>query len=52
MVRASYLGTNAVRITFSEPVERASATNQANYVFTNGLPMTKAVLNCDLHRLT
>ena len=48
VVRAAYLGTNAVRITFSEPLETASATNQGNYVFTNGLPVTRAALNADL----
>jgi regulation of enolase protein 1 (concanavalin A-like superfamily) len=48
VVRAEFLATNAARIVFSEPVGLAGATNKDNYVFTNGLPVTRAVLSADL----
>ncbi len=38
-------GTTNVLLGFSEPVEAASATNIANYAFTNGLPVTAAKLD-------
>jgi hypothetical protein len=41
------LGTNGVQIVFSKPVEAASATNLANFVFTNGLPISGASLASD-----
>jgi hypothetical protein len=40
-------GTTNVQVIYSKPVEAASATNAANYVFTNGLAVTGAVLNAD-----
>ena len=40
-------GTTNVQIVYSKIVEAASATNIANYVFTNGLPVTGALLNPD-----
>ena len=36
------LGPTNVQIVFSQPVEAASATNFANYVFTNGIGVTGA----------
>ena len=41
------LGLTNVQITYSKTVEAASATNAANYVFTNGLAVTCAALNPD-----
>ena len=41
------VGTTNVQVVYSEPVEAASATNTANYVFTNGLAVTAASLNSD-----
>ncbi|HXC98006.1 MAG TPA: lamin tail domain-containing protein [Verrucomicrobiae bacterium] len=40
-------GATNVQVIYSKPVEAASATNTANYVFTNGLAVTGAVLNAD-----
>jgi regulation of enolase protein 1 (concanavalin A-like superfamily) len=40
-------GTTNVQILYSKPVEAASATNIANYVFTNGVAITGASLNPD-----
>ena len=40
-------GATNVQILYSKPVAAASATNTANYVFTNGLPVTGALLNPD-----
>ena len=47
MVRASYLGTNRCGSLFGTR-GTTSATNQANYVFTNGLPVARVTLNSDL----
>jgi regulation of enolase protein 1 (concanavalin A-like superfamily) len=47
VVQAINSGTTNVQIIYSKPVEAASATNAANYVFTNGLNITKVVLNPD-----
>ncbi len=47
VVQAVNNGTTNVQIVYSKPVEAASATNIANYVFTNGLAVTGAVLNPD-----
>ena len=44
VLRAAYLSATNVQIVFSKPVETASATNLANYAFTNGLPITRASL--------
>ena len=41
------VGVTNVQIGYSKPVTAASAINPANYVFTNGLPVTGAVLNPD-----
>ena len=47
VVQAINNSTTNVQIVYSKPVEAASATNIANYVFTSGLAVTKAVLNID-----
>jgi regulation of enolase protein 1 (concanavalin A-like superfamily) len=47
VVQAINIGITNVQIVYSEPVAPASATNVANYVFTNGLPVTGAALNAD-----
>ena len=44
VVQVLNFGDNNVLITFSEPVEAASATNIANYAFTNGLAVTVGML--------
>ena len=41
------LGTTNVEIVFSKPVTVASATNVANYAFSNGLAITNASLGAD-----
>ncbi len=45
--RAINNGMTNVQILYSKPVEAASATNIANYVFTNGLAVTGASLSGD-----
>jgi hypothetical protein len=47
VMRAFNLGTTSVQVVFSKPVEAASAANQANYVFTNGVAITGAALGAD-----
>lgn len=47
LVRAYNIGSNQVQVIFSEAVEVASATNKANYVFTNGLAISTALLGSD-----
>jgi hypothetical protein len=47
VAQATYLGETNVQLVFSEPVEVASATNPANYVFTNGVAVTSASLEAD-----
>ncbi len=47
ITRVLNLGTANVQMVFSKAVEPASATNLANYVFTDGLPVTAAVLAAD-----
>jgi regulation of enolase protein 1 (concanavalin A-like superfamily) len=47
VVQAFNLGTNTVRVLYSKIVDAASATNTANYVFTNGLLVTGATLEAD-----
>jgi regulation of enolase protein 1 (concanavalin A-like superfamily) len=47
ILNAVNLGHTNVQITYSKVVEAASATNTANYVFTNGLAVTGAALNAD-----
>ena len=42
VARVFNVGTTNVEVIFSKPVEAASATNLANYAFTNGLPVTGA----------
>jgi len=44
VLRAFNIGTTNVELDFSKTVEAASATNPANYVFTNGLSITAASL--------
>ncbi len=46
-VQAVNNGTTNVQILYSKPVEAASATNIANYIFTNGLAITSASLSAD-----
>ena len=41
------IGTNHVDVSFSKVVAAASATNTANYVFTDGLPVNAATLDRD-----
>ena len=43
--RFSMSGLTNVEIVFSKPIAAATATNAANYVFTNGLAMTGAALS-------
>lgn len=40
-------GTGSVQVVFSKAVEAASATNAANYSFTNALPVTGGLLAAD-----
>lgn len=44
VVAAMSQGMTNVQLTFSEPLEAVSATNIANYVFSNGVTVIKAVL--------
>ena len=47
VLRAFNIGTTNVEVDFSKTVEAASATNLANYAFTNGLGVTAASLAAD-----
>jgi hypothetical protein len=47
VVQTLNLGLSAVQLIFSEPVEEASATNEAAYAFTNGLRIFSASLDTD-----
>ena len=47
VMRIFNLGATNVQIVYSKTVEAASATNMANYVFTNGLTVAGAALNPD-----
>ena len=47
VLRVVNLGLTNVQVSFSKIVEAASATNAANFVFTNGLAVTGASLNSD-----
>jgi hypothetical protein len=47
VARVFNFGTTNVEVIFSKTVEAASATNPANYVFTNGLAVTGAALAAD-----
>ncbi|MCX8157225.1 MAG: lamin tail domain-containing protein [Verrucomicrobiae bacterium] len=47
VVRAFNVGSNEVRLVFSEPLAAATATNAANYAFTNGLAVQSARLSED-----
>ncbi|MGA2246396.1 MAG: lamin tail domain-containing protein [Verrucomicrobiota bacterium] len=47
VVRVINVGVTNVEIVYSKLVAAAGATNTANYVFTNGLPVIQAVLNSD-----
>ncbi|HTL18929.1 MAG TPA: lamin tail domain-containing protein, partial [Patescibacteria group bacterium] len=50
--RALYQNPTNVLLAFSEPVEAATATNVANYVFTNGMPIQSAALGADNQSVT
>ena len=45
VLSAVNVGLTNVQIVYSEMVAAANATNVANYIFTNGLPVTGALLN-------
>jgi len=47
VLRAVNIGPTNVQIVYSKGVEAVSATNAANYVLTNGLPITGAMLGTD-----
>lgn len=47
VTRILNLGTTSVEVFYSEPVEAASATKPSNYVFTNGVAVTGAVMGPD-----
>ncbi|MEI9960372.1 MAG: hypothetical protein WDM76_04345 [Limisphaerales bacterium] len=47
VVQAINSSLTNVQIVYSKPVEAASATNTANYIFTNGLAIAGASLNPD-----
>jgi hypothetical protein len=47
VLQALYLSTTNVQLMFSKPLELASATNVANYVFTNGPATLEADLGPD-----
>ena len=47
VVRVAFLNSTSLQLTFSEPLELASATNVANYVFTNGPTTLEAELGPD-----
>src|SRR5581483_4129734 len=52
VMRVLNLGSNSLALVYSEPVELASSTNLANYVFTNGLAITGAALASDNQTVT
>jgi regulation of enolase protein 1 (concanavalin A-like superfamily) len=52
VVHVVNIGLTNIQIVFSESVETASATNTANYVFTNGLPVTGATISADNQTVT
>jgi len=52
VLSAVNVGLTNVQIVYSEMVEAASATNVANYAFTNGQPVTRALLNPDNQTVT
>jgi regulation of enolase protein 1 (concanavalin A-like superfamily) len=47
VVRALNLGTSNVEVDFSKAISADSATNAANYAFTDGLPITGAALGAN-----
>ena len=47
VLNASYVNPTNVVMTFSEPLETSSATNMANYVFPDGLPVVSAAFGSD-----
>ena len=47
VLRVANVGATNVQVVFSKPVEAATATNAANYVFTNGIPVTAGSLSPD-----
>jgi len=52
VLRSMYVSTTNVQLLFSEPLELASATNVANYVFTNGPTTLEADLGPDNSTVT
>lgn len=52
VARVFNVGPSNVQIAFSEPVETASATNRLNYVFTNGVAVSQAVLDSTFQVVT
>src|SRR5262249_36803320 len=46
-VRVLNVGTTNVQVVYSKPVEALSATNPANYVLTDGVPITAGSLSSD-----
>ena len=52
VARVFNVGTTNVQVIFSKPVEAASATNLANYAFTNALPISGGLLAGDNITLT
>ncbi len=52
VLRAFNIGETSVAVVFSEPVETASATTTANYVFVSGATVTAAQLADDLVTVT
>ncbi len=52
LLGAAYGSSSNVVLTFSEPLESASATNIANYSFTNGLGILRATLSDDAQKVT
>ena len=49
---AANSGPTNLLLVFTKPLEAASATNTANYVFTNGLPVSRALLATDTVSVT
>ena len=45
--RVQNLGSNSVRVVFSEPVDPGTATNRANYGLTDGVAILSAALGAD-----
>ena len=50
--RTLNVGLTNLQVIYSKPVAAATATNLANYVFTNGLAVSSAVLSLDAQTVT